>query len=501
VLIGVLALATALAAGHLIAAFVGLNASPYLAVGNSAIDLAPLPLKNFAVETFGTNDKSVLLGGMAVVLVLIAALAGCLSRRTPRPGQVIIGLFGVIGILAVYNRPDLGQIALLAPVLSLVTGVLVFTWLHRILLPPTFTETPAVAGPNRRKFLRTGVGVAVGAGVAGLAGQAIGSSQDAASSRAAVGKLVPARTAPAIPADADFAKLGTPTFITPNDAFYRIDTALVVPQVRTEDWSLRVHGMVDREVEFSYSDIRNRPLVERTVTLACVSNPVGGPYISNATWIGVDLADLLNEAGIKPGAEQMFSSSVDGWTSGTPVTAAMDPQRGAMLAIGMNGEPLPFAHGFPARLVVPGLYGYVSATKWVTDIEITTWKARQAYWLERGWSEQGPIKTESRIDTPGNTSTVPAGKVTVSGISWAQHTGIDKVEVRLDQGPWQPAELSAEVNTDTWRMWWIDLGAAKGQHQVSVRATDKSGYTQTDRIADVVPDGATGWHTIALNAR
>jgi DMSO/TMAO reductase YedYZ molybdopterin-dependent catalytic subunit len=499
-LIGVLALATALAAGHLIAAFVGLNASPYLAVGNSAIDLAPLPLKNFAVETFGTNDKSVLLGGMAVVLVLIAALAGILSRRTPRPGQVIVGLFGAIGILAVYNRPDLGQIALLAPVLSLVTGVLVFTWLHRILLPSTVSDTPAVAGPNRRKFLQTSVGVAVGAGVAGLAGQAIGSSKDAGSSRAAVGKLVAARTAPAIPADADFAKLGTPTFITPGDAFYRIDTALVVPQVRTEDWSLRIHGMVNREVEFSYSDIRNRPLVERTVTLTCVSNPVGGPYISNATWIGVDLADLLNEAGVKPGAEQVFSSSVDGWTSGTPVTAVMDPQRGAMLAIGMNGEPLPFAHGFPARLVVPGLYGYVSATKWVTDIEITTWKARPAYWLERGWSEQGPIKTESRIDTPGNTSTVPAGKVTVSGISWAQHTGIDKVEVRLDQGAWQPAELSAEVNTDTWRMWWIDLGVPKGQHQVSARATDKSGYTQTDRIADVVPDGATGWHTITLNA-
>jgi DMSO/TMAO reductase YedYZ molybdopterin-dependent catalytic subunit len=499
-LIGVLALAAALAAGHLIAAFIGLSASPYLAVGNSAIDLTPLPLKNFAIETFGTHDKQVLLGGMAVVMVLVAALAGIASRRKPLPGQLIIALFGVVGIVAVYNRPDLGQVSVLAPVVSLAAGVMVFTWLHRILLPQTFAETLA-DGPNRRKFMVTGAGVAVGAGVAALGGQLIGSSKDAEASRAAVGKLVATRTAPPIPADADFAKMGTPTFITPANDFYRIDTALVVPQVRTEDWSLRIHGMVDKEVSFSYDDIRKRPLVERRVTLTCVSNPVGGPYISNATWIGVDLADLLNEAGVQAGAEQLFSTSADGWNAGTPVTTAMDPQRGAMLALGMNGEPLPLAHGFPARMVVPGLYGYVSATKWVTDIEITTWKARQAYWLNRGWGEQGPIKTESRIDKPQGLQDVPAGKVTVSGVAWAQHTGIDKVEVRVDQGPWQPAELSGEVSVDTWRMWWIDVDVPKGEHQVSARATDKSGYTQTEQRADTVPDGATGWHTIAFSAR
>jgi DMSO/TMAO reductase YedYZ molybdopterin-dependent catalytic subunit len=500
-LIGVLALAAALAAGHLIAAFVGLNASPYLAVGNTAIDLTPLPLKNFAVETFGSNDKLVLLGGMAVVMVLVAALAGVLSRRNVRPGQIIIGLFGVIGIVAVYNRPDLGQISVLAPVVSLVAGVAVFTWLHRILLPQTFAENPPPVGTNRRKFMVSSAGVAVGAGVVALGGQLIGSSKDAESSREAVGKLVVTKTAPPIPADADFSKLGTPTFITPANDFYRVDTALVIPQVRTEDWSLKIHGMVDKEVSFSYSDIRNRPLIERTVTLTCVSNPVGGPYISTATWIGVDLADLLNEAGIKPGAEQLFSSSIDGWNAGSPVSAAMDPKRGAMLAIGMNGEPLPLAHGFPARLIVPGLYGYVSATKWVTDIEITTWAARRAYWLNRGWSQQGPIKTESRIDTPKGFQDVPAGKVTVSGISWAQHTGIDKVEVRVDQGAWQPAELSGEVNVDTWRMWWLDVNVPKGDHQVFARATDKSGYTQTDQRVDTVPDGATGWHTISFSAR
>ncbi|SFK82853.1 DMSO/TMAO reductase YedYZ, molybdopterin-dependent catalytic subunit [Amycolatopsis sacchari] len=337
------------------------------------------------------------------------------------------------------------------------------------------------------------------AGVAGGVGQWLGSRKNADASRAAVGPLTPAQPAPPVPADADFAKLGTPTFITPNADFYRIDTALVLPQVPAEDWTLRIHGMVDRELTFTYADIRNRPLVERIITLCCVSNPVGGPYISTSRFLGVDLAELLREAGVREGAEQLFSTSADGFTAGTPVSTLLEPGRGAMLAIGMNGEPLPVEHGFPARLVVPGLYGYVSATKWVTDLELTTWDAKQAYWLQRGWAEQGPIKTESRIDAPNGH--VAAGKVRVAGIAWAQHTGIDRVEVRLDGGPWQQAVLSAEVSTDTWRMWWAEVDAPAGSHSVAVRATDRDGYTQTDQIADVVPDGATGWHTITFSAR
>jgi DMSO/TMAO reductase YedYZ molybdopterin-dependent catalytic subunit len=353
---------------------------------------------------------------------------------------------------------------------------------------------------SRRRFLLTTTGVAVGAGAAGLAGQLISSSRNAEASRAAVGKLVPARAAAPIPADADFAKLGTPSFLTPNNKFYRVDVSLVVPQVTTEQWRLKIHGMVDREVTFNYSDIRNRPLVERTITMTCVSNEVGGPYISTANFIGVDLADLLDEAGVQTGAEQMFSTSVDGWNSGTPVSAALDPNRGAMLAIGMNGEPLPLEHGFPARLVIPGLYGYVSATKWVTDIELTTWKARSAYWLKRGWGEQGPIKTESRIDSPSGFANAKAGKVRIAGIAWAQHTGIDKVELRVDEGDWRQTNLSAEVNKDTWRMWWLDLDVPKGEHQVFVRATDQAGYTQTDQRVGTVPDGATGWHSLSISA-
>ncbi|HVV08881.1 molybdopterin-dependent oxidoreductase [Amycolatopsis sp.] len=492
-LCGVLALLAALAAGHLVAGFISVNASPYLAVGNGAIDLTPLPLKDFAVRTFGTNDKLVLLSGMALALVAAAAAAGLLSRRSPWPGTIVIAFFGVVGLFAVYERPDLDALALLAPLASLVTGVLVFRLAHHA---ATIPKTQ-----SRRSFLVAGLGVLAGSALAGVGGRLIGSARDATASRAAVGRLVPARTAPAIPADADFAKLGAPAFLTPNPEFYRVDTALTVPQVRTEDWSLRIHGMVDHEQRYSYSDVRNRPLVERTITMTCVSNEVGGPYVSTANFIGVDLADLLEEAGVRSGAEQLYSSSVDGWTSGSPVPAALDRGRGAMLALGMNGEPLPLDHGFPARLVIPGLYGYVSATKWVTDLEVTTWAARQAYWLKRGWGRLGPIKTESRIDTPKGFATVAAGTVRAAGIAWAQHTGIAKVEVRVDNGAWQDANLSHQVSLDTWRMWWAELNVPPGPHQISARATDRSGYTQTQDRAGTVPDGATGWHTVTFTAK
>ncbi|NBH11960.1 molybdopterin-dependent oxidoreductase [Amycolatopsis sp. SID8362] len=496
-LVGVLALAAALGVGHLVAGFVGYTASPFIAVANYVIDHSPTAVVKWAERTLGTWDKPVLKAGLAVVLVLFALLAGQLSRRTPRAGQILVVVLGAAGVAAVYARSDLGQVSLLAPVAALVAGLAVFTWLHRIALPPDVVHD---RGFDRRKFLRAGVGVVAGSGVAAVVGQVAGTSSNAEDSRAAVGPLVPARTAPPLPADADFAKLGSPPFITPNGDFYRIDTALVVPQIRTEDWSLKIHGLVDREVTFSYADIRNRPLVERRVTLTCVSNEVGGPLISNASWIGVDLVDLLDEAGVQAGAEQMFATSVDGWTCGTPANVALDPQRGAMLAIGMNGEPLPVEHGFPARIVIPGLYGYVSATKWVQSLEFTKWSDRQAYWLSRGWSEQAPIKTESRIDTPSGFARVPAGKVRLAGTAWAQHTGIAKVEVRLDQGAWVPATLSAEVSKDTWRMWWAELDVPKGTHQAFVRATDQDGYTQTENRADPVPDGATGWHSVSLDA-
>ncbi|WP_181772560.1 molybdopterin-dependent oxidoreductase [Amycolatopsis pittospori] len=502
--LGVVALAVALAAGHLVAGFISANASPYLAVGNGAIDLTPVELKDFAVRTFGVYDKLVLLGGMAVVMVLAAAVAGVASRRSPVPGLVLIAAFGLLGGFAVSQRPDLSAVALLAPLASLIAGVGVFFWLHRLAttrMAAVEENAEGESAPSRRSVLLAGAGAVAAAGAAGAGGQLLAGTRDAESSRAAIGRLVPAQPAAPIPADADFAKLGTPTFLTSNRDFYRVDTALSVPQVRAEDWSLRLHGMVRNEKRYSYSDIRDRPLIERTITMTCVSNEVGGTYVSTANFIGVDLGDLLREAEVLPGAEQVFSTSVDGWTSGSPAVAALDPERGAMLAIGMNGEPLPVEHGFPARLVIPGLYGYVSATKWVKDLEITTWKARRAYWLDRGWGEQAPIKTQSRIDSPKGFETVPAGKVRVSGVAWAQHTGIERVEVRLGTGEWRPATLSREVGLNTWRMWWTEFDVPAGSHQVVVRAVDKSGYTQTDARAGTVPDGATGWHVISFTTR
>ncbi|MBM7770485.1 DMSO/TMAO reductase YedYZ molybdopterin-dependent catalytic subunit [Actinokineospora baliensis] len=481
-------MAAALAAGHLVAGFVGPNASPFLAVGNTAIDLTPTWLKDFAVRTFGTYDKLVLLSGMGLTILGFAVVAGLLSRRSPLPGLVLAGVLGLLGIIAVLNRPDLGAVAVLAPIAALLAGVLAFRFLHRTALGRTDDE-------SRRTFLRLSGGLAVGAGVFGGFGQFLAGRVDVEGSRAAVGSLKPATPAPAIPNGADFASIGTPTFITPNKDFYRIDTALTVPRLRAEDWHLRIHGMVDTELNLDFGDIRDRPLVERTITMTCVSNEVGGPYISTTNFTGVLLRDLLLEAGVGADADLLFSTSTDGWTAGTPLADVMDPRRGAMLAIGMNGEPLPVEHGFPARLVVPGLYGYVSATKWVVDLELIRSGTKTFYWEDRGWAARAPIKTQSRIDVPRGFATVPAGPVTVAGIAWAQNVGVDKVEVRVDGGPWQAADLAAEVNDQTWRHWRTTFSLTSGSHRAEVRATDRNGVVQTDVRVPPIPDGATGWHS------
>jgi DMSO/TMAO reductase YedYZ molybdopterin-dependent catalytic subunit len=506
--VGVVSIGAAVGAGQLVAGFVGTEASPYLAVGNFVVDHTPASLKEFAVGNFGTNDKLVLLSTMGVVLLVLGALAGVLSRRRATPGVLFAVVLGVAGVAAVLGRQDLGQLSVLAPVVSLVAGVLAFRLLHRVAMeyvatrdaPPSDRRRPRYeSGDSRRRFLISTGGVAVGAGLAGLVGEILTNDHNVQGSIQAVGKLVPANDV-TVPAGADFAGVGTPTFLTANSDFYRVDTALTIPQVRTQDWSLRIHGMVDRELKLSYADIRNRPLVEQVVTLCCVSNPVGGPYISTAKFIGIRLRDLLAEAGVHPGADQLLSTSVDGYTAGTPVDTLTD-DRGAMLAIGMNGQPLPVEHGFPARMVVPGLYGYVSATKWVTDMELTTFSAAQGYWVPRGYSQQAPVKTESRIDVPAPFGTVRAGSVVVAGIAWAQTKGIQRVEIRVDGGPWQDAQLSTEVTKNAWRMWRGFVTLRPGQHTVEARATDDTGYVQTEAQADTVPDGATGWPSSTFTVR
>jgi DMSO/TMAO reductase YedYZ molybdopterin-dependent catalytic subunit len=501
-LVGLVSGLAALGAGHLVAGLVGGSASPYFAVGNTAIDHTPSWLKDFAVRTFGTQDKLVLLLGMAVTIVGFMLLAGVVSRRRALPGLVLIGLLGVVGTLAVLQRPDVGRLGVLAGLTALAVGVLVFGWLHARAMAAvpsaaTADDAPAASGDvGRRGVLVAGAATVVAAGVAGAVGQALSGRVDVQASRRAVGEIRPSRTQPPIPGGADFVADGTPSFITSNTDFYRIDTALVVPRLRAEDWQLRVHGMVDRELRIDYDALRRRELVEKTVTLTCVSNEVGGPYISTATFVGVPLRDVLRDAGVQAGADQLASRSSDGWTCGTPTEAAMEGSREAILALAMNGEPLPAEHGFPVRMVIPGLYGYVSATKWLVDLELTRFGAFDAYWARRGWAERAPIKTMSRIDRPTGFQKVPGGRVVVAGTAWAQTTGIDAVEVRADGGPWVEATLSTEVNLDTWRMWRAELDLAPGGHTVECRATDRHGRTQTQDRAEPVPDGATGWHSV-----
>jgi DMSO/TMAO reductase YedYZ molybdopterin-dependent catalytic subunit len=496
--IGIASVAAALGVGNLVAVVSAPSSSPFLAVGDTVIRFSPEPLTEFAKSTFGTADKPVLLGGMAVVIALVAALAGLASRGRPAPGVAVIGALGVAGIAAVVGGPAFTPLALAAPVAALVTGVGAFLLLHR-----AATRQAAEPDPGRRAALVAGLaGVAVLALAAGagslLRGGGVEEARRAVTARLA--RARPVERAPAIPAGADFADRGTPTFLTPNADFYRIDTALQVPQLRADDWTLRVHGMVGRATTLTFDDLMSRPLVERTITMTCVSNPVGGDLVSTATFLGIDLRDLLREVGVAPGADQLFSTSADGWYTGTPVDVLMEPERGAMLAVGMNGEALPPEHGFPVRMVVPGLYGFVSATKWVVDLELTTFDARRGYWLERGWAQRAPIKPQSRIDVPRGFASVPAGRVTCAGIAWAQPVGVGRVEVRVDGGPWREATLSTEVNGRTWRMWSIDLELAPGSHTVQSRTTDAAGHTQVEERTDPIPDGASGWQATIFSA-
>jgi DMSO/TMAO reductase YedYZ molybdopterin-dependent catalytic subunit len=509
-LLGLLSVAAGLATGHLVGGFLSPSASPFLAVGSSAIDRTPTWLKDFAVRSFGSYDKLVLLLGMAAVIGLAGMVAGLLSRRSRTPGLVLIVLLGAVATAAVLSRPTAGPFDVLAPLVGLVVSTGTFAALHRLGVrsapagavggEAAAAEPGGAPGVPRRTLLAGSAVVVAGAGMAAAAGQLLTDRGNAEASRQAVGRIVPTVAAPPIPAGADFVADGSPSFITPNRDFYRVDVNLTVPQLSTQDWRLRIHGMVDRERTLTWSDLTSRRLVERPVTMTCVSNEVGGPYISTTAFTGVLLADILNEVGVRRGADQVFTTSVDGWTCGSPTATLTDPGRQAMLAIAMNGEPLPVEHGFPVRMVVPGLYGFVSGTKWITDLELTTFEARQAYWLERGWAQRAPIKTMSRIDSPGPFERI-SPDTAITGVAWAQTRGIEKVEVRLDHGAWQDAELSTEVNLDTWRMFRLRGRWGPGAHIVEVRATDKTGYTQTADRAAPIPDGAAGWHSVQFSVQ
>jgi DMSO/TMAO reductase YedYZ molybdopterin-dependent catalytic subunit len=353
------------------------------------------------------------------------------------------------------------------------------------------------AAPQRRSFLAASAGVAGVAVVAGLAGRLLAERGSVASARSALRIPKPAQTVPGLPPGVNLDIPGLTPFVTSDTDFYRVDTAIVLPQVDPSSWQLRIHGMVQREITLSFDELIRMPLIEDYVTLCCVSNPVGGPYIGNALWLGVKLASVLRKAGIKAGADQLMCTSVDGFTSGTPIQTVMDG-RDALLAVAMNGQPLPVAHGFPVRMVVPGLYGYVSATKWVTDINVTTFAGNYAYWAVRGWSQQAPIKTESRIDVPTGLNQLKAGQTAIAGVAWAQHKGIDAVHVRVDSGPWNLATLAAVPGIDTWRQWVWEWDATPGNHLIECRATDNTGYTQTGLEEPPEPNGASGYPMVQV---
>ncbi|GAB2930944.1 molybdopterin-dependent oxidoreductase [Rhodococcus aerolatus] len=513
-LAGLLAVAAALGVSHLVAAFVDPPSSPFLAVGNSAIDRTPVAVKDFAISQFGSNDKLALLLGMAVVLAIVGVIIGLLARLRLVIGVVLVALVGVVGLLAVLNRPDTAPVGAVSAVVALVVGVAVLVGLLRVAparartraaQPTDDTEGPARRpatshGLSRRGFLGTSAAVAVGAGAAGYAGQLVRGDSGVSKSRATVGTIAAADPLPALPAGADFTESGGKPFLTPNAEFYRVDTALSVPAITASDWSLKIHGMVDKEITVNFDELVSRPLLERRVTFTCVSNEVGGGLVSTADWVGVSLRDLLAEAGVQDGADQVLSTSIDGYSAGTPLADVMEEGRGAMLAVNMNGEPLPAEHGFPVRQIVPGIYGYANATKWIVDIEITTFAAKQAYWVPRGYAEKAPVKTGSAIFAPTAFQRVPGGTVTVTGAAWDQTVGISKVEVRVDSGEWQEARLGADVSDDTWRMWRADLDVTEtGVHLAEVRATNKQGQTQTQDRVPPLPDGATGWPSVSFS--
>jgi DMSO/TMAO reductase YedYZ molybdopterin-dependent catalytic subunit len=538
---GLLAAGVALGIGQLIAGLVAPDASPVVAVGEASIGLTPPPVKSFAISAFGSHDKLVLVSGILAVLAIFAAVVGVLAMRRLGYGMAGLAAFTAIGLVAALTRPT----ASAGYALPTLIGGAVAAAALRLLVraapeplpapdpatrrevadadsyagPPAVPEPPDLgppgaarpaagsafrsvrpapaAGTQRRSFLVTGVAAGGTAVVAGLAGRLLAERSSVAQARTALRLPPPAHRAPPLPAGSNLPIPGISSFITPNSSFYRVDTAIVLPEVPPSSWQLRIHGMVARELTITFDQLIRRPLTADYITLTCVSNPVGGPYVGNALWIGASVASLLREAGIRAGAEQLFCTSVDGFTSGTPVQTVMDG-RDAMFAVAMNGTALPVEHGFPVRMVVPGLYGYVSACKWITDINVTTW-ADFAYWAEpeNGWAQQAPIKTESRIDVP-SAGTLRTGRTAVAGVAWAQHKGIAAVEVRVDQGPWHEARLSAVPDIDCWRQWVWYWDATPGSHLIEARATDNTGYTQTALQVPPAPNGASGYPSVSV---
>jgi DMSO/TMAO reductase YedYZ molybdopterin-dependent catalytic subunit len=531
-LAGLLAAAVALGVAELVAALVGPASSPVIVVGDAVITLTPEPVKHFAIRTFGENDKIALVLGTLIIIAVYALVIGVLALRSRRLGALGIAVFGLVGAVAAITRPAGGPLDVLPSIAGAAAGIVALLALTAPLtLAPATGRGPAAprtpdAGPHadeavverlrevlgsgdrkgagldrRRFFLTSGLALGVAAATGGV-GRLLQRRFDVAGARADLRLPTPSSRAAALPAGADLAGEieGLTPLFTDNREFYRVDTAISVPQISPSDYRLSMTGMFDAPRSYTLADLFERnDLIERDVTLTCVSNEVGGRLAGTARWIGVPLGGFLRENGIRSGSSQLVCRDVNGMTIGAPTRSALEVED-AMLAFGMNGEPLPVEHGFPVRMVIPGLYGYVSACKWLTRIEATTYDAFDAYWIERDWAAQGPIKVASRIDTPAPLRRFPAGRRPIAGVAWAQTRGISRVEVKVDDEDWVDAELSPEVDADVWRQWVLPYDFSAGTHTLTVRATGADGELQTDARATPFPAGSSGWHSIQVTA-
>lgn len=514
-LVGVVAASLGLGVGEVVAGSSRPLQSPIISVGDRFIDFTPAWLKNLAIDVFGTNDKVALLTGIAITLLVYATIVGVLAvRKRLALGIAGIALFGLLGSAAVITGRSSNGVSSLAP--TLVGTFFAAAALSALTLFARGGGALGSQSSSRRNFIGALGTTALGAVGLGFLGRGLASRFNVSDERAGL-QIPDARSAvtttggavdevvtetdavsesaqtpePPTPVVESLEIDGISDLYTPNDGFYRIDTALEVPQVSIDTWSLTITGLVDQPYSLSYADLLDEDLIETDITLSCVSNEIGGSLLGHAKWVGVRLDALLDRAGIQAGADQIVGRSVDGYTCGFPVSTL--DGRDAIVAIAMNGEPLPVIHGYPARLVVPGLYGYVSATKWLAEIELTTFDAFDSYWVPRGWDALAPIKTQSRIDTPRPLASVVSGETVIAGVAWAQTRGISKVEVQIDD-QWEEAELAPAINAESWRQWFLPWNATEGRHTLTVRATDGDGVVQTEERAAPMPNGASGWH-------
>ncbi|MDQ6714846.1 MAG: molybdopterin-dependent oxidoreductase [Actinomycetota bacterium] len=493
---GVLAALAGIAVGHLVAALTNPAASPVLSVGAVVIDLTPTPVKELVIARVGTADKPILLAVVCVVTVALAAMAGVAARRRPAIGVGLILVLVVAAGAAAMTRPTASVADLLPALATAVVGLTVLLTLAALLhgRSPQTAGTPGDEGGSRRGFVLGALGVTAGAVVAGGLGQRLA---DRASDSSTVTLPGPRSPAAALPSGLESTVQGISPFRTPTTSFYRVDTNLTVPRVPKDSWTLQIDGDVRSSLTLRYADLLAMPMIERDITLTCVSNEVGGGYVGAARWLGVRLTDLLDRVGVETSADQILSTAVDGFTISTPLGVARDG-RDAMVAVGMNGSPLTDVHGFPARLVTPGLYGFVGATKWLTKLTLTTYAAQQAYWTQRQWVTDAPIKTSARIDTPAPLSTTKPGRAVIGGVAWAQHRGVGGVEVQVDGGQWQATQLGPDAGVDYWRQWYLPWDATTGQHTLAVRATDLTGAVQSEQRETPFPSGSSGIQQIVV---